>query len=400
MKEIELSTMTIPECLHLEGFESRNFTRVVHQHMEWAGAWDKVLQIGLYQRGPDVSEVGSTWLENLVDMRALRPFSVPELYHLGGETAFLSNSWTQDTSTPIAYATTRKITSIPWSLNTRVILYRRDLLAKAGIHEAGAFATADAMHATLTRLQESGVSPYPLSIATGGLSIHNIASWVWGRGGRFRSADYHKITLVEPEARRGMQDFFSMHRFIAPQARGQLYQEAESWYFTGQAAVLFSGQWAMMRVKEHPEEVLPEVSDNTGYAVSPGIPFVGASHLVIWRHSLLESEANQLIQHLTSPDVLLSSFRVDGNFPARLQALNAPPFSNDADYRMISECIRTGRGFRSAHLWAGVEARLNILFSQLWKDVFANPELNLEAEIEQRVRDLADRLERTLLANW
>ena len=400
MKEIELSTMSTQECLDLQAFESRHFTRVRHQAMEWATAWNLVLQFGLYQKGPDVSEVGSTWLENLSDMRALRPFSVSELYHMGGETAFISNAWVQDTSTPAAYAAPRKVNSIPWTINTRVILYRRDLLAKAGIEEKGAFATADAMFETLVRLQESGAAPYPLSIATGGLSMHNIASWVWGRGGRFRSADYQRITLVEPEARRGMQDFFRMHRFIAPQARGLLYTEAENYYFSGQAAVLFSGQWAMMMVKEHPDRVQKIVSENTGYAVSPGVPFVGASHLVIWRHSLMETEANQLIQHLTSPDVLLKFFREIGNMPARMLALNAEPFSSDPDYRMVSECIRKGRGFRSARLWAGVEARLNILLSQLWKDLYANPDLNLEVEIERRIRELADRLERTLLANW
>jgi hypothetical protein len=92
-------------------------------------------------------------------------------------------------------------------------------------------------------------------------------------------------------------------------------------------------------------------------------------------------------------------FQVTGNLPAKLEALDAPPYATDPDYALAAACLRRGRGFRSAHLWAGVESRLNAMFDQLWNDLFANPELDLEAEIEQRVRALAARLERTILAN-
>lgn len=400
MKEIELSTMIPGEWLDLAGFEEQNFIQTRYRQMDWDTGWSNVLQIGLYLKGPDISEVGSTWLENLTDMRALRPFNTYEIHALGGDMAFLPSAWRRDATVPVTpNAAPQRPVSIPWLADTRLIYYRKDVLARAGIAEEGAFASADALYDTLSRLQAAGIA-YPLGLSTGGLTIHNIASWIWGRGGQFRSADYRKITLVEPEARRGMLDYFRMHRFIDPATYGAGYTETNALFFGGNAPVMVNGQWAMKYIKDRDARVDPAVMDTVGYAPPPGVPFVGSTHLVIWRHSLHEQEAVQLIAHLTSPKVLGKIFRESGNFPARLEALNAAPFAGDPDYQLVVDCLRGGRSFRSARLWAGVEMRLNTLFDQLWGDLFANPNLDLETEIESRVASLSSRLEKTLLANW
>ncbi len=389
------------DFLDLHGFEEQSFIHTRHQQFDWATGWNNILQIGLYQKGPDVSEVGSTWLDNLKEMRALRPFTISEIHSLGGEMAFMENAWLPDATTPLTLSAVepRRVFSIPWMVDTRLIYFRRDLLARAGIPEAGAFATPEAMYNTLCRLQDNGIA-YPLGLATGGLVIHNLASWVWGRGGRFRSLDYHKIALTEPDALRGVMDFFKLHRFIDPRMHGLDYTGTNTQFYQGKFAVMMNGQWAMRPIKERDPGILPEVLDNTGYAMPPGVPFVGSTHLVIWRHAFHEQEALQLINHLTSPAVLENLFHITSNFPARAAVLYAPPFASDPDYQLVIDCIRHGRGFRTARLWAGVETRLNALCDQLWEDLLANPSLDLEAEVERRVCDLANRLEKTLLANW
>ena len=384
--------MILAECLDLEGFGSRANIQARHRQYNWENAWSNILQIALYQRGPEVSEVGSSWLENLKDMSALRPFLSPEIKDLGSESAFLSKAWYHDIDSP------EIAVSIPWILDTRLFLYRRDLLAQAGILEAGAFATPEAVYDTLARLQASGIA-YPLTLATSGLAIHNLASWVWGRGGAFRTIDFHKISLVEPEARQGLADFFGLHRFISPEEGVLDYCPADRRFFNGQAAVLFSGQWTIRVIKDHREGVAPIVWENLGCAMPPGVPYVGSTHLVIWRHSLREREALQLIQFLTSSAVLRQVFALSGNFPALLPVLAGSPFTDDADYQVVCECLRQGRAFRTSHFWAGIEMRMNNLFNQLWRDLFANPDLDLEVEIEHRVRKMADRVEKTLLAN-
>lgn len=405
MREIELSSMITADNLDLAKFSEKVFLQVRHKQFDWSTGWNSILQIGLYQKGPDVSEVGSTWLENLNEMRALRPFSTSEINALGGEEAFITSAWPRERMLPSPLqrpnqevTARRSIASIPWVVDTRLIHFRRDILAKAGVREEGAFSTPEAMIETLERLQAAGVE-YPLSMATGGLSLHNIAGFIWGRGGAFRSADYRKMAITEPESRRGMVDYFSLHRFIHPDARRQGYFGSDLSFYDGYSAVLLSGQWVGESIKVYPERNM-QVYENYGCAMPPGIPYVGGTHLVIWRHSLHDQDTLKLIDHLTGPQVLRNIFRNTGNFPSRNSVLATAPFSTDPDYQKVIECIRAGRGFRTAHLWAGVEMRLSAMLDQLWEDLFANPDLNLESEIERRTRELATRLERTLLSSW
>lgn len=384
------------ESLALSRFSERSLVQPVLRQFDWDTGWNHVLQIALYQKGPEVSEVGSTWLENLNDMRAVRPFSASEIHALGGKEDFLAPGWLYGAQ---AGGQPKQIVSLPWTLDTRLIIYRRDLLEQAGVNPAHAFESPEALYATLDALCASGIQ-YPFSMATGGLTLHNMASFVWGRGGDFRSPDCRKIRLVEPEARRGLVDYFGLHKYIHPDVRGVGYWEADRHYYFNHAAVLMSGQWRMPSIRGRWDELPDEVVENTAYALAPGVPYVGGAHLVIWRHTLHEQEALQLIAYLTSPEVLASIAIASGQLPARLSVLNAPPFANNPDYQLLTESLKRGREFVSTHLWAGVEMRLSSLCAQLWADLFANPDLDLDAEIEKRFRDLAARLEKTLLANW
>jgi multiple sugar transport system substrate-binding protein len=339
-------------------------------------------------------------------MRALRPFSVSEVNGLGGEEAFMTSAWPRERTMPpiliksnLEVPTRRSIISIPWILDTRMIHFRRDMLAKAGVKEEGAFATPEAMIETLERLRASGIE-YPLAMATGGLSLHNLACFVWGRGGAFRSADYRKMAITEPESLRGLADYFKLYRFIHPESRRQGYAGADVLFFDGRTAVTLSGQWVTETIKERRRPLPEEVVKNYACDMPPGVPYVGGTHLVLWRHSLHEQESLRLIAHLTSPDVLMAIFKNSGNIPGRTAALQKEPFANDPDYQRMIECLRAGRTFRSAHLWAGVEMRLSALCDQLWDDLFANPDLDLEGEIERRAMELSARLEKTLLASW
>jgi hypothetical protein len=47
-------------------------------------AWEELTKIGLYRSGPGVSQVGTTWLEELVATDAVRSFTDEEVDSMGG----------------------------------------------------------------------------------------------------------------------------------------------------------------------------------------------------------------------------------------------------------------------------------------------------------------------------
>jgi len=391
MRSVDLSTMVPAQVLNLSEFEQKTSIHPDHTQFDWATGWNDILQIGLYQKGPEVSEVGSTWLENLIKMNALRPFRPSDLRVLGGESAFFST--TKITNDDEAHL----VWSIPWLLDTRLICYRSDVLAKAHIPTENAFSSADALYETLNRLQAAG-HPYPLMLATGANSLHILASFLWGRGGDFRSEDLRKITLLEPEARQGLLDYFRLFKFIDPQLAQKGYSDLDPLYLAGQGAVNFTGQWLLQTIKNlaaNPTEVI----QNTRYAAPPGVPYIGGTHLVVWKHCIHDELALALIQHLTSTYAYQMHAREASIIPARKEVLEQAPFVDDPDYQLVTRLMETGRGFNSGNLWAGIEMRLTAFCEKLWHDLFSNPEANLEAEIERRMRELSVRLERTLLSS-
>ena len=393
-RELELSTMFEREHLTLENFEASSFTRVHHQLYPWSEAFSRLMQVGIYQKGPDVSQVGNTWLQNIADMQALRPFSVLDLARMGGIEAFFP-------AVLPSLSHYGSAMSLPWVIDTRLVYFRRDLLAKAGIREESAFTTSQNFEETLRRLRDSGVSPYPLAMATQGPILYNLAAWIWAAGGDFRNPDGYRMALVEAETRQGMLDYFRLAPYLHPASLLKDALQAEGLFYRGMAAVLVSGQWVSSTFKSYPISIHPEVIHNLGQALPPGgIPYVGGSHLVIWRHSWHEEEALQLIEHLFSLPVMAHLALTGHGFPARIEAFEQPVLRDEPLFGIVAECIRRGRALSPSFRWAMIEMRLNDLMLKLWADLAANPHLDLAGEIEHRTQVLSARLEQTVLANW
>jgi maltose-binding protein MalE len=120
----------------------------------WEEAWEELVRIGLYRSGPDVSQIGTTWLESIVATGAVRPFTDGEVDSIGGNRAFFPAAW-QTVFLP--WERDSKVWAIPWLVGTRIIFYWRDMLEQAGIDEQTAFSTPDSVEETMIRLQESAV---------------------------------------------------------------------------------------------------------------------------------------------------------------------------------------------------------------------------------------------------
>ena len=90
--ELSIANHTgILQILHpvIERFEQARRSSVQLTVMEWDTIWKDLVNIGIYKRGADVSEVGTTWMGSLISMNSLRAFTRAEIDQIGGERAFL-----------------------------------------------------------------------------------------------------------------------------------------------------------------------------------------------------------------------------------------------------------------------------------------------------------------------
>src|SRR5512143_32357 len=96
---IELSVMehgrNFPQLMRtlLDQFECETRLKVNLRILTWENAWTELVRVGLYSDGPQVSELGSTWLSEFVGMGALRPFSPQELGRNISADQYLPSAW-------------------------------------------------------------------------------------------------------------------------------------------------------------------------------------------------------------------------------------------------------------------------------------------------------------------
>jgi len=374
----------------LDTFEARHQVAVELHTVEWDAGWPATLQAALQQAGPDVSEIGTSWLGSLLGMDVLRPFRHYETLPLGGPAAFIPSVWQSASPTWLLPQSFGETWAIPWWADTRILFYRRDLLAQAGIAEEGAFDTHEHLVHTLEQLADRGFS-IPLTLPTHRslMTLHTVASWIWGAGGDLLSPGGTQTRFVEPAARNGIRNYFSLARFLAPTNRDLGDVESDAVFWQGDAAVTVSGPWLLRQAPR-------EVSDNTGAVFPPGVPYVGGSHLVCWEHTRHGVEAVRLIQFLAGQQVQRTFGLQAGLLPTRVDVLMQPPYSDQPLHWLVARGLQRGRSFPCVPLWGLVEDKLAGALRDIWRNVFDQPGANRDAIITDILHPLARQLDVTL----
>jgi multiple sugar transport system substrate-binding protein len=395
MVEIEFSVMEASagaaQSLRplLEAFEKQHHIHVNLTPIHWENGWKEVAGFGIYGHGPDVSSIGTTWIGSLVAMRALRPFTPQEVHTLGGAEAFFESIWktgfTPEDPEPCA---------IPWLGDVRVFYYWKEHFSKAGIRDGeAAFASDDALVETLEKLQRSGI-PYPLSISvdTGNLLVlQEAAHWVWATGGDFVSADQRRVTFHEPAAMEGFKKYFSLQRFIDPEFLNRDRTSVDA-FAVGQTAVQMSGEWQWMVFASQ----YPNLEDVLGIAQPCQGTYVGGSSFVIWKYSRHANEAFQLVHFLSAQPPHIPVAPHAGELPTRRDALNMPSVESNIFHRTYLHTLQTGRTYPPIRLWGSIESKLLFEITNIWKELFADPDQDLEACLHSHFDPLAQRLNMAL----
>ncbi len=388
-REIEFSVMTSSavgiESL-LEQFEAEQDVKVRLRLLSWDAAWSVLIKTALYNDGPDISEIGSTWLSDLVAMNAVHAFTPSEIEQIGSASAFLHSAWQG-----VRLAGQSDIWAVPWFTGARLLFFRRRLLERAGVDENTGFENAKSFDQAMARLQAAGVS-VPWTIPTGmtHTTLLNVASWVWGAGGDFTTADGKRTLFNQSQARAGLRAYYALGRLLAPSVRNLNALEPDRQFLVNaDTAVTMSGPWLYGQASQGLKEEM-------GVALPPGPSFVGGSHLVIWKHTAKSELALKLVEFLTRPATQITHSQNIGLLPSRLDALAAPPFSTDPLWQVAARGLKTGRSFHVTRSWGLMEDRLTTELGTLWTETLADPGLDLDGVIRKRLDPLARRLDLVL----
>lgn len=381
MFHTEQSLKTIESLL--QEFESETRIHVNLTVLDWATGHSQLVREALYNRGPDVSEIGSTWTSDLVAMNALRPFSPQDLHQIGNPQEFVSASW----KTGLIEGDER-VWAIPYTANLYLIYYRKDLLRKAGLDEQTAFRSHAAIDETVGRLRRDGLDIPLLLPDDPHALLHSLASWIWAGGADFCSPDGKQVLFDRPESLAAMRAYFGLLRHLAPEALKKVDGARSIDLFCQGASAIHFHDLAMA-----PEEQMaPQVLENLGVAPFPEPYFMGGTNLVTWQHSSRTPAAVSLVKFLTSVPTmarLVVPFRM---LPPRSAVMELPGLQQGPFLNRLGPVAAGGRSYPVVRLWGVIEDRLINALLGIRTAALADPQLDLDELISQKITPLADKL--------
>ena len=295
--------------------------RVDVQQIPWSAAHEKLLTAHVGRSTPDISQLGNTWISEFQTLRALEPLG-PFIVR-SAEVArerFFGGIWDTNVIGAEAYG-------VPWYVDTRVLFYRRDLLARAGY---------DAMPATWEGWRQAMVAVKRVAGPGSYAVMLPVNEWVppmvlgLSAGSPILAEGGTRGAFSGPEFRRAFHFFVDLFRDglappIANTEIANLYQDFDRGHFS----MYITGPWNLGEFRRR----LPAARQDT-WCTAPlpgptgresGLSMAGGSSLVVFRGSKHKEEAWKLIEFLSHPDRQLAFYRLCGDLPARIE-----PWSDEA----------------------------------------------------------------------
>jgi multiple sugar transport system substrate-binding protein len=341
----------------LPDFERRHpGLRVRVQQIPWSAAHEKLLTAYAGDALPDVFQLGNTWVPEFVALRALAPLDARVAVPAGVERAdYFEGVW--DTN-----VVDGETWGVPWYVDTRLLFYRADLLARAG--HADPPRTWDEWLDAMSALKaQAGPAHYAILLPSVEWQLQVILGLQ--RGAELLRDDARFGAFSSPAFRAAFTWYVDLfRRELAPRAGagevGNLYRD----FASGRVAMLVSGPWNLGELRRRlPGELqdawatapLPAPDPAAPY---PGVSLAGGSSLVLSRASRRPDDAWALVEYLSDPPVQAAFARLSGDLPPRRSAWPAAGLADDPRSAAFGEQLQRAVPLPKIPEWERIASRL------------------------------------------
>jgi multiple sugar transport system substrate-binding protein len=323
-REGEVVAEMIPE------FERRNpGIHIVVQQIPWTAAHEKLLTAYVGDATPDLAQMGNTWIPEFVAVHALDELS--DLARNLDQRDYFGGIWATN-------VVGRGLYGIPWYVDTRVLFYNTEALARAG-YPRGPRTWAELIDA-MTKLQREKVTRYGI--------LMPINEWE----PVVQLALTNRSTLLDPSGARGafeqreFAEAFSFyvdmfHRGFAPAISNTQVANLYDDFSRGEFAMYVTGPW---NVGEFKRRLPARMQGKWGTAplpardaARPGISMAGGSSLVVFRASRHKAAAKKFVEFLSQPAQQIRFYELTGDLPARRSAWQAPALAQNPYFPAFRE---------------------------------------------------------------
>jgi multiple sugar transport system substrate-binding protein len=301
------------------------------QQLPWSAAHEKLLTAFAGDVTPDLCELGNTWIAEFGALHALEPLDA----RVAASSAIdpgddFKGIWDTNRVGGALYG-------VPWYVDTRILFYRRDLLAQAGhATPPGTWSEWTAMLDAIRQQQVPGrygivlpVNEFEPLVA---LALQQDEPMLrdGDTRGNFRSAAFGRaLAFYADMFRRG---------YAPPSAASD---ESNLWNEFGRGRFVFfiSGPWNIGELQRR----LPASLQQSWMTAplpgphGPGASIAGGSSLVLFHRSRIKPAAWQLVEYLSRPDIQRRFHALTGDLPPRRSAWRDGALADDPYARAFRE---------------------------------------------------------------
>ncbi|TAM63750.1 MAG: extracellular solute-binding protein [Rhodanobacter sp.] len=314
------------------------------QQLPLSAAHQKLLTAFAGGSTPDMTQLGNTWIPEMVALQALEPLqSYVDHSRVVQPDDYFASIWATNVIDGTLYG-------VPWYVDTRLLFYRSDLLKKAGFDAPPT--TWAQWRRMLAALSDPAQHRYGILLPTNeyqqlmSLALQQPDPLLrdGGRYGNFESAGFKR-------ALRFYVDTFRLHQ--APAITNVEAGNPWSEFGRGVYAFYLSGPWNIGEFRAR----LP-ASEQADWSTAPlpgpdsaGIGVAGGSSLVIFRASKHKAAAWALIEYLSQPKVQQRFYGLVGDMPPRRSSWEGGALRDDPKARAFREQLEHVRPTPAVPEW-------------------------------------------------
>jgi multiple sugar transport system substrate-binding protein len=340
--------------------------------IDWLSAWDKIMISVETGEGPDIIQLGTTWVPAVAAMNALVDLT-EKAKESGAAGAYNPATWSTCSiqGRPETWA-------IPWYLDLSLLFCRSDVFQRLGLSEKDV-SDWTSFKQTCRKIRDAGIiisgnKTEPLGFASkeDWQQLHNAANWIWSAGGDFLSADFKHSSMNSPKSAQGVLFLMNLaaEGYISRESLNSNILQVQKQFSEGRCAMIFGGPWVINYMRKS-AGIKDEDFFITQVPEGPGGRhiFFGGSNLAVFRHSKHPEESWKFIKFLSSYESQVRFFQKTGNPPALKQALSAPTFSQDVHFSKCIEAYAFARPYPNIPSWGLLESVLLRQLSIMWQHV-------------------------------
>ena len=336
-------------------FEQQNpGIRVRVQQIPWSAAHEKLLTAYAGDAMPDLFQLGNTWIPEFVALNALADL----------------DSWMRDTASVdrddffTGVLETNliddRVYGIPWYVDTRLIFYRKDILARAGYSEPPK--NWSEWLTTMARIRKI-VGPQGYAVL---LPINEWAPLIilaLNLDAEFLKNNQTYGNFRDTRFRKAFDFYVDLFRngFAPPIGDSQtanIYQE----FAKGHFSMLITGPW---NIGEFNRRLPPALKDQWMTTPIPApdhatrsTSIAGGASLVMFRKSRHQKAVWRLIEYLVDPARQIEFYQLTGDLPARTAAWQAPALAENVHAQAFWKQLQSVKSMPRIPEWERIADRI------------------------------------------